>query len=344
MRNNFLCWSLSALLSCYSFPLKTEEVIQDFSNKISINRNIEDYLSSGELNKIYHDFESKRVPVLMFHNFGEKEDRFTISPTNFEKLLYELYSNDFYSVSLSEFVEGDFSRVPVGKKPILFTFDDAGKGQFLIKDGVISNKSAVGVLESFYESYDFGRGGVFFISYGVDNNFRLPFLQEEYASLKMKFLVNKGYDVAHHTISHNNNTYASLNNIFEQNVLSSAMFLYLLGDDVKKIKVDAFAHPFGASPVNKKVFDFLSSKYDVIFDAWGGSSPHPHSSKFNTYRIPRIEITYHTKDLVLNSSSSYVVSYESKMFYLFERREKTLINMNLSSKYLNKISFVNIQD
>ncbi|MCC7574374.1 hypothetical protein KO361_02185 [Candidatus Woesearchaeota archaeon] len=289
------------------------------SNIVEKEYSVSSLDSLVNLESARYEFESKRIPVLMFHNFADKEDRYTISPENFKKLLFDLYVNDFYSVSLSEFYEGDFSKVPVGKKPVLFTFDDAGPGQFMLRsDGSICDNSAVGILEKFYDDFDFGRGGVFFVSYGTPNNFRLPFMQDDLASDKMKMLVDLGYDLAHHTVLHPNNARASKNNIFEQHVLSEALFHYLLGDRVDKLNVSSFAHPFGASPSNGEVFDYLSGKYDVVFDAWGGASRHSLSSSFDKYRIPRIEITYHTRNLVVDSKDLYVVTDDTKNFYAFK--------------------------
>jgi len=291
------------------------------------------FLITLDYEKIFKEFQ-KKIPVLMFHNFDEKEDRYTINFNNFEKLLQELYYDNFYSVSLEEFIKGDFSNVPIGKKPILLTFDDAGTGQFLInKDYSINKNSAVGILEDFYKKNDFGKGGVFFISYGSKNDFQLPFKQQEFASYKLKFLINNGYDLAHHTVFHPNNENAIINNIFEQNTLSSALFHYLLEEDYNKIKVKAFAHPFGSVPKKKQVFDYLCENYDLIFNAWGGTSSHPLSNNFKNYEIPRIEITYQTKHLILNASNLYEVTPETKKFYLTR-----INNINQHSNNYSKIN------
>ena len=275
--------------------------------------------SLPDFDAVHRIFESTRVPVLMFHEFGEREDRYTVSPRNFERILYDLYVNDFYSVSLDEFVSGDFSSVPVGKKPVLLTFDDAPESQFRINnDGSVCSRSAVGVMESFYDEYDFGRGGVFFVSYGSYNKFRLPFAQNDFVSDKLKFLIDNGYDVAYHTVFHNNNTGASMNNIFEQNVVSSALFHKFLGEEYFDKVSSSFAHPFGASPSNGVVFDYLASSYESVFDAWGGASKHPLSSGFDVKRITRIEITHQTlNSLVLGLRNTYRVTPETEKFYDF---------------------------
>ncbi|MFW6272720.1 MAG: hypothetical protein ACOC2U_02940 [bacterium] len=281
-------------------------------DKDSINMNI-----SSLYGEVKQEFNTKKIPVLMFHNFHENENRYTISPDNFRNLLSDLHKNDFHSISLEEYVNGDFSDVPVGKKPVLFTFDDASTGQFMLNpDSSISKNSAVGILEEFYNNHDFGHGGAFFISYGNDKKFRLPFMQDDLASHKMKMLVDLGYDLGHHTIVHSNNSNASANDIFKQHTLSDAVFTHLLSEEYsKKIKVRSYAHPFGAKPSNKDVFNYLTDKYELVFDAWGGTSNHPLSTDFEPYAIPRIEITYQTKNLVLNANNLYSVTLRTKQFY-----------------------------
>ncbi len=293
--------------------------------KDSIQVNLEDIYTSAK-----KEFESKKVPVLMFHNFDKKENRYTISPENFKNLLADLHDEDFYSISLKQYISGDFSKVPVGKKPVLFTFDDASDGQFMLNpDSSISKNSAVGILEDFYKENDFGHGGVFFVSYGTDKKFRLPFMQNDLASYKMKMLVDMGYDLGHHTIVHSNNSNASQNDIFKQHTLSAAVFDHLLSKDyADKIEVESFAHPFGAKPANKQVFDYLTQKYDLVFNAWGGTSNHPRSSNFDPYAIPRIEMTYHTKNLVLDAQDLYAVTPQTHRFYALENAVDKQLDKN----------------
>ena len=315
---------------------------QEVSDSVSvINDSLERVVSSRpDCDAVKKEFESKRVPVLMFHRLGEREDRYTVSPGNFERLLHSLYVNDFYSVSLEEFLDGDFSSVPVGKKPVLITFDDAHVSQFrLNSDGSVCGRSAVGVMESFYETYDFGSKPVFFVSFGGRNNFSLPFGQKDVASDKMKFLVDNGYGVGYHTVFHDNNTNASRNNVLEQYVLSSSLFHNLLGSERFESIRSTKAHPFGAVPTSEVVFDYMVEKYsDGLFNAWGGPSRHPLSSNFDIYRIPRIEITYHSlRSLVLNVSNLYEVTPETKKFYDFLNNKTNVYEMKaLEVKGLNK--------
>ena len=337
MRNNFFYVKslvLAGILSSSSLNFGDSVKSNVFEETkecatLSIPKRVEEcYSSSLEqrvnyLNDVFQNakkvFETARIPVLMFHNIYDREDRYTVSPDNFRRLLFELYSNDFYSVDLGSFYKGDFSGVPIGKKPLLLTFDDAGRGQFVMNsDGSICGNSAVGILEDFYSSYDFGRGGVMFVSYGIDNNFRLPFEQNEFASDKLKFLLDNGYDIGYHTVFHPNNTNASINNIFEQYFLSSAALYKLLGEDYfNKIDVTSYAHTFGAVPKNEEVFDYLCSLKDIIFDAWNGASAHPLSSRFDVYSVSRIETTYHTINNIINARNLYTVTPDTKMYYLF---------------------------
>lgn len=341
MRNNFFyvkSLTLAGILSSSSLNSgdSVKSNVLEKNNEhasLSVSKNVEETCWSSlehrvnYLDSIFQNakrvFETARIPILMFHNFHDREDRYTVSPDNFRKLLFELYSNDFYSVDLGSFYKGDFSNVPVGKKPVLLTFDDAGRGQFVMnKDGSICGNSAVGILEEFYNSYDFGRGGVMFVSYGINNNFRLPFEQNKFASDKLKFLLDNGYDIGYHTVFHPNNTNASINNIFEQYFLSSASLYKLLGEDYfNKIDITSYAHTFGAVPRNEEVFDYLCSLKDVIFDAWNGASRHPLSSSFDVYSVSRIETTYHNINKIINARNIYTVTPDTKLYYLFNNSD-----------------------
>lgn len=283
-----------------------------------------------DFDAVKKEFETKNIPVLMFHNIHRNENRYTMSPKNFKKYLEEIHRNDFYSVSLREYLQGDFSNVPLGKKPVLITFDDASTGQFIMKnDTTICENSAVGILNSFYEKNDFGFGGVFFVSFGTTNNFKLPFMQEEYASKKMKYLVEKGYDVQFHSKNHQDFTNTTRDEMFKQYILTESLFMYLLGQEkYEQIKIKAYAHPFGAIPRQDEVIDFLTEKYDAKFNAWGGASNHPLSTRFNIYAIPRIEINNETKNHILNNSNTYKVTEETAKYYkLLKTLEKDTINL-----------------
>ncbi|MFP4568123.1 MAG: hypothetical protein ACLFN8_04205 [Candidatus Woesearchaeota archaeon] len=312
-------------LSEKTVNIENELIAQNnFENKKTPS--LEDILQENKVNMHYvlRDIETKQIPVLMFHNIDYRENRYTISPNNFRVLLEKLHENNFYSVTLQEYINADFAHIPIGKKPILFTFDDSTLGQFKIDDiGNICRNSAVGILNEFYENNDFGKGAVFYVSLGSQNNFQLPFYQDAHVTEKLRYLVDSPFEIGYHTHNHANNTQATKNNIKEQEIMLKAIFHHYLGDEyfnkMTQNQPNSFAHPFGATPQNDTVYQDLINRYDVVFRAWGGFSNHPLSRKFNEKEIPRRETTLQNIDYVINSINTYKITEDSKKYYSIKK-------------------------
>jgi len=71
---------------------------------------------------------------------------------------------------MSDYLNNNIS-VPAGCIPIIFTFDDGTSGQFnLVEENgtlKVNKKSAVGIMEEFYEKHpDFGLKGTFYVNLG----------------------------------------------------------------------------------------------------------------------------------------------------------------------------------
>ncbi len=151
--------------------------------------------------------EVGKVMVVMFHNFVDTYDPkkhhkyWTTTFDNFEKLLNTLYEKDYSLISLTDYLDNNVD-VPAGKIPIVFTFDDGTQGQFNLveEDGklVVNNKSAVGVMQKFYESHpDFGMKATFYIN--LESN---SFSGAGTMSERLKYLADMGFEIGNHTYSH----------------------------------------------------------------------------------------------------------------------------------------------
>lgn len=272
------------------------------------------YNQAAVLNRI----NKETIPVIMLHKIGMPEDRYTINQNNFRKILELIHKKNYHLVSLKEFKEGNFLEVPVGKKPLLLTFDDAGEGQFYLTHNNIPNpNSAVGIMEEFKTNNPgFSSKAVFFISYSDDKqNFREPFIEKDLSEKKIKYLFENGYDVGWHTPFHTNNINSSKKNIDEQTIILDALIFKSLGEKNYNKIIRSFAHPFGAKPKDESVLNYLFSKYDLVFDAWGGNSFHPLSEKFNKKAINRIETHMNNIESILNNKNNYEVTKEDSIFY-----------------------------
>ncbi len=192
-------------------------------------------------------------------------------------------------MSLHDYLNNDM-KVPVGCTPIILTFDDGVKSQFnLIKaeDGtlVANPESAVGVMEKFYKEYpEFGLNGTFFIN--GTGYFGGVGTREE----KLKYLIDRGFEIGNHTNTHVNFSKASIDEIQKE-----------IGVVVKDVKenangyvVDTLALPFGISSKNyadyihKGEYDGISYENKIILLVGSNPALAPSNEDVNFLRLPRV--------------------------------------------------------
>jgi len=288
-------------------------------------------------NTVMNTFDKKKIPVLMFHMIDDSEKRYTVTPDNFRYILNRLHRNDYFALNLEQFSTGNFSEVPIGKKPFLITFDDASKGQFEYKSGKIDSDCAVGIMEeAFNKKKDFGKGAVFYESYfGVHEEYIEPFNGD--MKKKNDFLIEHGYNIGSHTVIHNNNRSATIKDIKEQTINMDALLQYHTETDMVE-QIQTYAHPYGAVPRNPIVRNYLEDQHDVIMLATGGMSSHPLSEKFDVKKVPRIEADMSTLYAFLNRKEQYVVNKIDKLYYEAKfKNKKPYFNTIMSSKPLAEI-------
>lgn len=269
-------------------------------------------LDSERITKLTRTSMIKEVPILMYHIIGDENQnpakyRYTISPENLKKSLDELYKNDFYVISAKEYVENDFLKVPYGKKPVVLTYDDAAKGQFdYLEDGsgkvitsmgapMIDPNCAVAIMDDYFKMHpDFGKGAIFFVNFYDETKRKTdePFEQEGYGKIKLKRLLERGYEIGNHTYSHINLSKASLKEAITDLKIFDIKMLEYLGEDAKEVRY--LSLPFGAKPKNPEVIEYIQNRYSAIFDAWGMRAPTEGFSGHNIKGIQRIEMKYQT--------------------------------------------------
>lgn len=160
--------------------------------------------------KKYKPNEAGAVMVLMYHRLNPKEPDNDLNrrPETFRKDLETLYARGYRPVTATEFVENRMD-VPIGKTPVVLTFDDALPTQFRLKigangDTVIDRESAVGIMEKFHEEHpDWATKATFFVLPEGGRN-SSPFGQSEGVGEKFSFLLKKGYEIANHSATHAN--------------------------------------------------------------------------------------------------------------------------------------------
>lgn len=248
----------------------------------------------------------------MYHKFGKEEkDEWTRSYDNFYKDLEYLYENGYVTISLNDYLNNNI-KVPVGKTPIIFTFDDGTSGQFnLIKndsgDLIANPNSAVGIMENFYSKYpDFGLNGTFFINGtgffgGVGTNVE-----------KLEYLINKGFEIGNHTNTHVNFSKASVETIQKEVGAVNNMVSELTNG----YEITSLALPFGISSKEHKEYiakgSYDGKSYENKTILLVGSSPalSPNNENLNLLSLPRVRARGGNK------------SVECDLYYWLEKMEQ----------------------
>lgn len=216
-----------------------------------------------------HVDELGRVPIMMYHGIHNVDakyvggnvdkDGYQRTASAFRNDLEFYYSNGYRMARLIDYVNGIID-VPMGKSPIVLTFDDGLDNNIKViglddnGEIIIDPNSAVGILEEFKNKYnDFNVTATFFVNGGLFN-------QEEYNEKILNWLVDHGYDVGNHSYSHadfskidNNKSIYEIGSVYK--ILNS-----ILGDKY----VNIVALPFG-SPYKKSHSNFssiMSGTYD----------------------------------------------------------------------------------
>jgi peptidoglycan/xylan/chitin deacetylase (PgdA/CDA1 family) len=258
----------------------------------------------------YQPNELGYVPVIMYHNIvqeytGEEEgDVLFRTEAELRADLQWLYDNNFYVVTLREYIENRITA-PAGKHPVVLTFDDSRPNQFyydIAADGSVTTDphSVVGILEDFFSTHpDFGHTALFAILPIWCFDFEEP-EQEPYCQQKLEWLVANGYEVANHTWDHQ-----------DMSNVSTDVFLQKVGDTIEFIQqnsgqmssAEALILPYGNFPdtdVNpdaqqewewiRNGFDYNGQHYQLwtVVAAGAEPGPSPNSSAFDEMSIARI--------------------------------------------------------
>lgn len=218
--------------------------------------------------------EAGHIPVMMYHGIHNLKDSDTAytggnidlegyqrTAESFRRDLEFYYQKGYRMIRLEDYIHGKID-VPLGKSPIVLTFDDGLKNNITVtgldQNGniVIDPNSAVGILEEFKAKYsDFQVTATFFVNGGL-------FGQPEYDEKILVWLVEHGYDVGNHTKTHVNFTKVDSNRSMEE-----VGYVY---QELEKIipgkYVNIVALPFG-TPYESKHANFpfiLSGTYNGI--------------------------------------------------------------------------------
>lgn len=256
------------------------------------------------------------IPVIMYHAFlsSPTDDVWTRNLDDFRGDLQYLYDNNYHVISLRDLVNNTID-VPLGKHPVVLTYDDASarQFQFMMNDQgelVPTPDSAVGVLEEFFAAHpDFGKGSHFGV---VGNNcfgWRDEIVEynsgDEYCQLKLQWLSDHGYEVGNHTWTHENLNLQDDAGVAEQ-IGKNAAFIdaRVQGPGNESMYLTL---PFGERPApgskgatylqNGFTYDGQNYVLEAIMNVSGGPMFSPSSSWFDPMQITRFNSDSQSLDI-----------------------------------------------
>lgn len=257
----------------------------------------------------YRPNEMGVVPILEYHGIGPINNRMNRTAATFRADLERLYREGYRPIGLEDFLSNRID-VPLGKSPVILTFDDARGSQFrYLKDGTIDPDCAVGILQAFQKTHpDFPVKATFFL---------LPvnaFEQPKYVAQKMQALYAMGCELGNHTVTHR-----ALRKLSDEEVQKElATCAAMIQKAVPQAHVDMIALPFGIGPRNRALLasgEYAGRRYanHAVLLVGAAPAPSPVSTRFDPMRLPRVlalkgtyGLTYWLDDLRKHPQRRYV--------------------------------------
>ena len=245
--------------------------------------------------------EMGRIMVLEYHRLGTPEGEWYRSEENFRKDLRTLYEKGYRPVTMRQVAEGNID-LPAGTTPVVFTIDDASKGQFYLRpDGSIDPNTMMGIWEDFRRQNEGWRHGAVWCilpAAGHPSNFfgetpdkGTPREQRE-ANIrkKMEHIVQNGHEVCNHTLFHERLSRGDDRKVQDWiGIGEDSLKAYLPAD----YDIVTFALPLGIWPANKSLAwrgsyrDGKTYENKVVLEVSGGPNVPPWDRDWDPHSVDR---------------------------------------------------------
>ncbi len=249
-----------------------------------------------------------RIPILEYHVVGDSSSNmFVITKDLFRRNLQTLYERGYRPITVAQLLDRDFSDVPVGMSPVVFTFDDASPEQFsyVERNGQleIDPETALGMWVDFAAKHPDWKGKATFCLlpaaeaghafFGDKEKWRGQ--KKEWRFQKVKWLADNGFELCNHTLWH-----AQLSKYPDAFVQEQIARGDLAIDSVVPgYKVRTFALPQGLWPKNRalawkgswtdpKSGKVTSYEYDTVLEVSGGPNRSPFDPEFDKRKLNRV--------------------------------------------------------
>jgi hypothetical protein len=249
-----------------------------------------------------------RIPIFEYHVIGDSSrGMFVISRSEFQRDLQTLYDRGYRPITVAQLIDRDFSAVPVGMSPVVFTFDDASPEQFsyVERNGQleIDTTTAVGMWMEFAKKHPDWKGRATFCLlpaaevghafFGDKEKWRGQ--KNQWRHKKVKWLADNGFELCNHTLWH-----GQLSKFPDAEVQEQIARGQLAIDSVVPgYKVRTFALPQGLWPKNRDLAwrgswtdprsgRTTSYDYDTVLEVSGGPARSPFAPEFDRRKLPRV--------------------------------------------------------
>ena len=269
-----------------------------------------------------------KVPVLMVHLVADTDAVYTITKARFRRTLDTLYHYGYRPITVAQLIDKRID-VPAGKRPVVFTFDDASASQFRYRERngqlEVDPESAVGIWLDFSRRHpDWKPRATFCMLSGAESgrsffgNKDIEGQKTEWRFKKVQFLRDQGFELCNHTLWHAN--LSKYPETFVQEQIARGQLA--IDSAVPGYKVRTFALPLGVWPKNRALARQGQWKdpksgvvtrydYDAILEVAGGPSVSPFDPAFNPHSIKRFNVYFEAVDSLVarlqRNGNGYVV-------------------------------------
>ena len=290
------------------------------------------------------------VPIMMYHGIHNKKnsdtqytggnvdkDGYQRTSEAFRNDLEFYYTNGYRMIRLTDYVDGNIDT-ELGKSPIILTFDDGLENNIKVTglddkgNIIIDPNSAVGILEEYKKKYpDFKVTATFFVNAGLFN-------QPEYNEKILKWLIDNGYDIGNHTISHVN-----FSNVTTEKAEEEVGKLYSILDGIIPGKyVNIVALPFGSpynlshynmSHIYKSTYSGKTYETKATLRVGWESEDSPFTDEFNPKFLKRIR-AYDNEGVEFDIKMNFDILASRK--YISDGNKNTIVIPSSKANSLNK--------
>jgi peptidoglycan/xylan/chitin deacetylase (PgdA/CDA1 family) len=266
---------------------ESSTVVPDISDESKEQENQEEVVPQVTIDyKTLGVNEIGDIMVVMYHGIKDNPP-YHRSKDDFIRDLQYFHDNNYYLISMQDYLSHQIN-VPLGKTPIVLTFDDGLSSTFTLVENEADPESAIGILEAFVKDHnDFGKAATLFI-HATKQNFQ----GDGTASQRLEWLVKNGYEIGNHSATH-----ADLSKLSKEALIKEiGQVDYFLKEIMPEYNMMAITYPYGKRPEASLVEHLSLGEYEGVEFGYkigfreGPSSKMvaPSHIKFDPYNAPRV--------------------------------------------------------